>query len=159
MPPALFHMAAWVTIDTDDLADYSVGEKVTALITQALNVGQTDPSARVIPDVIAIARGYLAAQGRNVLSLTPNSIPPEAKTHVCWIVVEALQARLPGLMLTDEEKRMIDRAWEWLRDVAKGTIAISTPDDPVVPDVQAPSPIVVVDKPTRVATRSTLAGL
>ena len=159
MPPALFHMAAWVTIDSGDLADYSVGEKVTALITQALDVGQTDPSARVIPDVIAIARGYLAAQGRNVLSATANSIPPEAKTHVCWIAVEALQARLPGLMLTDEEKRMIDRAWEWLRDVAKGVIAISTPDDPIVPDVQAPSPIVVVDSPVRVMSRDKLAGL
>ena len=159
MPPALFHMPAWVTIDLDDLNDYSAGEKVAALVSAALAVGQTDPSVRVIPDVVAIARGYLAARGQNLLSATANSVPPEAKTHVCWLIIEALQARLPGLVLMDEERRMIDRAWEWLRDVAKGAISIATPDDPIVAEVQAPAAISVVEKPVRVTTRSTLSGL
>lgn len=152
-------MPTWVTITADDLADYSVGIKITALRTQALEEGQTDPFDRVMPDVAEIVRGYLARGGRNQLSETPNSVPPEAKAHFCWIVIEALQARLPGLSLQEEETRMIDRAWQWLRDVARGEIAISTPDDPIAAPVQSGGAITVVNAPTRKYTETGLDGV
>lgn len=152
-------MPTWVAIVADDLNDYSAGAKVSALRSKALAEGQTDPFARVMPDVAATARGYLARGGQNQLSLTANSVPPEAKTHLCWLIIEALQARLPGLALKDEEKRMIDRAWQYLRDVAKGDIAIATPDDPTTPDVQAGSAITVVNAPERRFTRHRLEGI
>jgi len=151
-------MATWITIAATDLNDYSVGAKITALRTSALAAGQTDPFTRVMPDVAATVRTYLAAGGKNELSATANSVPPEAKTHFCWLVIEAMQARLMGLSLKDEERRMIDRAWQWFRDVADGKIGISAPDDPVASEVQAAASISVVSTNTRKFTRTTLDG-
>lgn len=152
-------MAAWITIAATDLNDYSVGAKITALRTNALAAGQTDPFTRVMPDVAATARTYLSANGKNSLDATANSVPPEAKTHLCWIVIEAMQARLMGLSLKDEERRMIDRAWQYFRDVADGKIAISEPDNPIEAEVQAAASISVVSTNTRKFTRTSMDGL
>ena len=152
-------MATWITIDADDLSDYSVAAKITALRSSALAVGQDDPFDRVMPDVAATIRGMISAGGQNLLSSTANSVPPEGKTHFCWLVIEALQARLPGLALKEEERRMIDRAWQWLRDVAKGDIGVSTPDDPITAAMQSGSGISVVTANDRQFTRDKLAGL
>lgn len=152
-------MPRWVTIVAEDLADYSVGAKVDALRQKALASGQTDPFDQIMTDVVATMRGLMSAGGRNQLSKLSDSVPPEAKTHFCWLVIEAMQARLPGLALKDEERRMIDRAWQWLRDVAKRDIAISQPDDPIDAPVQATGGISVVTSNTRLMTRETQAGL
>ena len=152
-------MATWTVITAADLSDYSVGAKVNALRSAALAMGQTDPFDRVMPDVVATVRGLIASSRRNELSATTDSVPPEAKTHVCWLVIEALQARLMGLTLKEEEKRMIDRAWQYFRDVAKGDIAVSMPDNPVVADVQQTSRISILTDNIRNFSRETLAGL
>lgn len=152
-------MAAWIVITATDLADYSVGAKVDALRTAALASGQSDPFTAVMPSVVATCRNYIAGRAGTQLSATADSVPPEAKGHTCWLIIESLQARLPGLRLTDEEKRMIDRAWSWYRDVAKGVLPVSTPDDPIEAPVQSPGRITLVSSSPRLATRETLGGL
>lgn len=152
-------MPTWIVITAANLGDYSVGAKVNALRTAALSSGQTDPFTRVMPDVVATVRTMIASASGNVLSGTANSIPPETKTYVCWLVIEAMQTRLPGLKLMDEERRMIDRAWQYFRDVAKGDIQVSAPDDPETPAVQSGPAISVVSSPDRLFTRNTLSSL
>ena len=152
-------MATWIAITASDLDDYSVGAKVAALRTAALSSGQTDPFDRVMPDLVATVRAMIASASGNVLSDTENSIPPEIKGHVCWLVIEALQTRLPGLRLTEDERRMIDRAWQYLRDVARGDIKVSTPDDAATPEMQDGAAISVVSSPDRLFTRTTLSSL
>lgn len=152
-------MPVWVTIAATDLDDYAVGAKVNALRTAALASGQTDPFLRVMPDVVATVRNMIASNPANVLSATADSVPPETKTHVCWLVIEALQTRLMGLKLTEEERRMIDRAWQYFRDVAKGDITVSTPGDPQAAEVQSGQAISVVSSSGRLFTRDTMAGL
>jgi phage gp36-like protein len=152
-------MPAWVVITSSDLDDYSVGSKVNALRTAALSGGQGDPFDRVMPDVAATCRNMIASNAGNVLSATANSVPPETKTHVCWLIIEALQTRLMGLKLTEEERRMIDRAWQYFRDVAKGDVTVSAPDDPSESEVQGGAAISVVSTGERVSNRDTLAGL
>lgn len=152
-------MPAWIVITPEDLANYSVGQKITALRTEALDEGQADPFTSVMPEVAAEARGYLSRGGQNQLSETANSVPPEAKRSFCWLVIEALQTRLPGLIFTDEEKAAIEAAHKWFEAVAGGKIAITVPDDPVTPEVQAGGAIAVVTAPERRFTTDSLAGL
>jgi hypothetical protein len=152
-------VATWIVIAAADLNDYSVGAKVNALRTAALSSGQTDPFLRVMPDVVATVRNLIASHSANQLSSTPNAVPPEAKMHVCWLIIEALQVRLTGLALKEDERKIIDRAWQYFRDVSKGIISVSTPADAMAAEVQAPGAISVVSAPDRVFSRSTLSGL
>ena len=152
-------MPAWIVITAEDLANYSVGEKITALRQEALDQNQGDPFTAVMPEVAAEARGYLSRGGQNQLSETANSVPPEAKRSFVWLVIQAMQTRLPGLSFSDEEKAAIEDAHRWFERVADGKIAISVPEDPVTPQVQAGGAIAVVSAPTRVFTSTALNGI
>lgn len=157
-------MATWITITAADLRDYSVASKVTALRTAALGSGQADPFDAVMEDVVSAIRVQIQSKWPNHVSETANSIPPEMKTHVCWLILQALQTRLPGLNFTPPEEAMIKAAREYVDNVATGKYTVSKADDPISPrDVQNNAGIEVVtpstDATVRPVSKSTLAGL
>lgn len=152
-------MPAWITIAAADLNDYLVAAQFSALKSAALGVGQTDPFPRVMADIVERVRREIQACPTNKLSATANSIPPELKTQTCYLILEAMQARLPNLRLSDDQRTLISDAKDFLRRVAQCEIPITTPDDPLAEQVQRTGDIELVTKPTRKATRDKMAGL
>lgn len=152
-------MPAWITITSSDLNDYLVGAQVNALKTAALASGQTDPFPRVMADIVERARREIQACPTNKLSATASTIPPELKSQACYLIIEAMQARLPGLKLTEEQRTLISDAKDYLKRIAKCEIPITEPPDPLADQVQRQGDIELVTKPTRKATRDKLAGL
>jgi hypothetical protein len=74
------------------------------------------------------------------------------------LIIEAMQTRLP-MPLSDDQKRMIDRAYKDLEIAGTDDFPISTPDDAETPEVQTSAGVEVASSITRKATRDTLAGL
>lgn len=151
-------MAAWVVIQKTDLNDYLVGAQVAALSTAALAKGQSDPFASVMADRCAYVRNRISNKIR--LSATALAIPPELKTSACMLIIEAMQRRLPMLELTEDQKTGISDAKKDLDIAGTDKFPISTPDDPVEPELQQQSGngVASVSSNTRQATRTSLAG-
>jgi hypothetical protein len=149
---------AWAIITTADLNHYLVAAQVTALRTAALGAGQTDPFNEVMPTVTARIRSICSTNGR-VISATANSVPPEVKDIACYLILEELQTRLPGLKLTEEQVRQTENGRDYLKQIARGEAVISDPLDPITPPVQAGGAIKIITSRERIATRETLKGL
>lgn len=149
---------AWTTISSDDLNHYLVAAQVSAMRSAALGAGQADPFTEVMPTVIARIRAICSTNGK-VISATANSVPPELKDIACYLILEELQTRLPGLVLTDEQRRQTDNGRDYLKQIARGDALVSDPLDPITPPVQQGAPIKVITSRTRLATRDTLKGL
>ena len=150
---------AWVVIAQTDLNDYLVSAQVDALAAAALAPGQTNPFARVMPDVMARIRAAIAGCQRNRVSATANSVPPELKWAACLLTIEAMQTRVVGLVLTEEQKGMIRDAKDELKLIRECESVVVTPTDPVVPDVQRGGNIVVVTSSENEATPQQTSGL
>lgn len=123
-------MSAWITITAADLNDYMVAAQVSALRTAALGSGQTDPFGRVMPDIVERIRLKIQSCPSNRLSATAQTIPPELKWAACYLILEALQVRIPSLKLTEDQKNQVDRAVTQLDRIADCKDRVSEPDDP-----------------------------
>ena len=148
---------AWITIAAADLNDYQVGAMITALRETALADGQADPFANIMHDRCNYVRNRISKKIQ--ISLTPYAVPPELKTCACWLIVEAMQTRLPGLALSEDQKSQISRAYKDLDIAATEDLPISVPTDPVTPAVSTGVGFEQVSTPTRKATRTKLDGL
>lgn len=130
-------MSTWLLLTPADLNDYLVAPQVAALRAAALGDGQTDPFLRVMPDVAHRIRAEIQGCPRNRVSALPNSIPPDLKAIACLLILEALQARIPGLCLTSEQKILIADGRDYLKRISQGRVPIEAPEDPETSTVQA----------------------
>jgi hypothetical protein len=151
-------MSAWIVI-TKELLSASLNEiQLSALQSIALGEGQADPVVELMQDRCNYIRNRISS--RVQLSATEYAVPPELKTDACMLIVEALTVRLSiGMELTEDQVRMINRAYSDLDIAGTDDFPISTPDDPVSAEVQTQGGIRVVSKRTRDATGSSMAGL
>jgi hypothetical protein len=147
----------WIVPTKSDLDTYLVGAQAMAVRTAALAPGQSDTFAAVMQDRCNYVRNRISR--RIQISATAYAIPPELKTTTLWLIIEALQGRLPTLALSEDQRRMIDRAYRDLEIAGTDDLPVSTPDDPTSPSVQASGGIEVVREPTRRLTRESLDGL
>jgi hypothetical protein len=150
-------MSAWNVITASDLNDYLVAAQASAVRTAALAAGQSDPFANVMHDRCNYIRNRISRSVQ--ISNTAYAVPPELKTCACWLIIEALQTRLPSLRLTDDQKTSIARAYKDLDIAATDAFPVSVPDDPVSPSVNPGTSFEQVSTPTRTATRAKLDGL
>jgi hypothetical protein len=105
-------------------------------------------------------RTKVASNPKNVLSARPGSVPEECVWIAALLIIEAMQAGIPGLALTEDQVRMLERAESDLTAIAKGELAVSAPPDPLEPTpVQRGGGVEIVNKPKRTATRESLGGL
>lgn len=128
----------WIVITAANLNDYLVGAQAAAIRTAAVAAGQTDRFTAVMPDVAARIRNEILSCSRNRLDVTANSIPPELKTVACLLILEAMQAGIPGLAMTDDQRTLVKDARDYLKRIAKCEIAVTAPAvaiDP--PDTQS----------------------
>ena len=150
-------MSAWIVVIADDLNDYLVAAQMSALRTAALGSSQNDPFANVMHDRCNYIRNRISK--RIQISSTAYAVPPELKTCACLLVIEAMQARIPSLKLTEDQKTLIKRAYADLDIAVKDELPISTPDDPMEPTVQSGTSVTLVQSRTRKSTRDKMEGL
>lgn len=132
-------MSLWLILTPSDLDDYLAAPQVAALRAAALGSGQTDPFLRVMPDVASRIRAEIQGCPRNRVSATPQSIPPNLKSIACLLILEALQARIPGLSLTPEQKTLIADGRDYLKRIGRGQAPVEAPDDPEPSAIQPSS--------------------
>jgi len=124
---------SWIVITAADLNDYLVGAQAAAVRTAAVAAGQADRFTKVMPDVAARIRNEIESCSRNRLESTSNSIPPELKTIACHLILEAMQAGIPGLALTEDQRTLIRDGRDYLKRISKCEIAVTAPSLPIEP--------------------------
>jgi hypothetical protein len=153
-------MPAWLTIQLADLNDYLVAAQVTALNSSALASGQSDRFTRIMTDMVSRIRVKIEGCPRNYLSATPLTVPPELKWVACYLIIEAMQAAVPGLKLTDDQRNQITKANDQLTRIADCKEVVSTPPDPLnPPDVQRPGQTQLVTHTKRISSRQATRDL
>lgn len=150
----------WITIVLTDLDDYLVAAQRSALSTAALRTGQADPFLEIMPDIILRIRAKIKSCPTNQVSSTVTTIPPELKWVACYLILEAMQVRLPSLALSEGQRAQIDRAVTLLDRIADCKDLVTAPGEALDPsDVQGPGAISVVTYRERKVTRETMEGL
>jgi hypothetical protein len=153
-------MVPWIPISLTDLNDYLVGAQVNALNAAALAAGQTERFARVMTDMVHRIRAKIEGCPRNNVSATPLTVPPELKWVACYLIIEAMQVGIPGLKLTEDQRRQIDRANEQLTRLADCKDVVSAPPDPLLPpEAQRGGQSKLLASNKRIASRDQTRGL
>lgn len=148
----------WTTLTSDDLLRGLTGAERSALTTAALGSGQADPLPGIIADVVAEARGYIAANKANVLG-AGNTVPEKLRIALIARVRFEAFTRLPvgRSLLTEDRVKSNEAAIALLRDVAAGKFAIEEPEVASTEVVSAPGPR--FQRPIREFTRQNQDGL
>jgi hypothetical protein len=120
-------MTKWKEIGVQDLYTYLAVAQVDAL--RRASIGDHDPVCDIIFDVISNVRANISSNKKNILSKRTNAVPPELKSVVCILILEHLQARIPGFKLTDDQIRIANDARMTVQKIARGEIYVSIPDD------------------------------
>jgi hypothetical protein len=150
-------MSAWVVITDAYVKGLLVGAQLNALRTAALAPGQADPFPDAMHDVANYVRNRIS--NKINISATPYAVPPELKRQAGMLIIEALQTRLPSLRLSEDQVRAITKAGKDLDIAGTPQLYISTPDDPVAPDVQSGGSIEIITKPRTTINRDSMRGL
>jgi hypothetical protein len=148
----------WVTLTSDDMLRALTGPERTAVQTAALGAGQADPLPGIIADVVAEARGYIAANKANVLG-EDGTVPEKLRGALIARARFEAFTRLPvgRSLLTEDRVKANEAAVTLLRDVAAGRFAIEEPA--IVSGEILPSPRPSFTRPTREFTRDNQDGL
>ena len=150
-------MASWTVIAVTDLERYLVAPQLDAIRTAALADGQSDPWTETMHDRANYVRNRIA--GRVQLSATPYAVPPELVHQTALLIIEAMQGRIPMLELSEDQRRMIGRAYDDLKLAGTTDFPISAADDAAPAEVQPAGGLTVVSKSAREWSRDSMSGL
>jgi len=158
-------MTNWIVLQAADLNAYQVQTQLDLVRKALLSAGgsdpaQTDPVTECLLSVSNYVRGRIAANTRNFISGTALALPPELKMWACYLVIEALQNRVPGYKLDENQEGMVERAHDVMdevseRDSSKRQFLLTKPVDPVTSDVmQGGIEVVNCPAPRRFTSKS-----
>lgn len=101
-------MLAWTTLNEDALVNYLAHDQMELLRTKQMGKNR-DPLEVIVKDVTAYLRTFVPLQW---LEGAPSkeSIPQACKIWACFLVIEALQARIPELHLSTDQIRNANNA-------------------------------------------------
>ena len=149
----------WVTLDDDSiLSTYLAASQVTAIRTAKVQNGQADPYLEIMEAVVKRIRVNIARVGKPV-SQTDLSIPPEVKDYAVLLILDRMSLRLPTLALTEDQRRQVREAQEFIKTLGDPMVAVSMPDDPMDPDVFLGGGVTTVETHKRHATPKNMDGL
>lgn len=137
--------AAWIVVKTEDLQNYMQA----AIVGNSIIDGAADPQApgggyrsdAALLGAVERVRGAIVAGGRIPLSLTPSSVPPEARQHTLILAIYAMAAAVPTLgpfVASEPFKDLNAKAEKWLERVEEGGV-VTTPADPDTTNFSGPS--------------------
>lgn len=105
-------------------------------VEKANNIGASDVTTRLdslIAMVTERVRGVIRNSGRNTVSATALSVPPEAKQHAAVLVGRALINAVPTMAAVMESSTewssYVGKAEAWL-DAVKSGMRVTVPTDP-----------------------------
>jgi hypothetical protein len=149
----------WSIIAETDLDSYWNAPQSVALKTGKLATPLTDAFPAVMTDVVNGMRTALSARG--LISTLALSVPPEARIHACYLIIEALNTRIPTLKLGDDQKSAAGRARAWLADLTdlQKLVVVSAPDSGTRPNTFQPRGTKLVSARPREFTRRKMDGL
>jgi len=92
--------------------------------------------------VVARVRGIIATRSRgHQISLTPGSVPPEAKQHVLVLAARQLIDSIPvmasAISANDNYPTLYTQAENWIKNIMEGG-SVTSPDDPSPATVAGP---------------------
>jgi phage gp36-like protein len=121
---------SWITLTPAHVDESLSAAELDALRSLQLADGQADPVPEAIARTCTQVNGYVAAQAGHPVGQA-GTIPEELLTSAISIVRWRVIGRLPVKLFTTENRRKeYEDAIAELKDVAKGTFAISFPADP-----------------------------
>ena len=150
-------MAAWVTVVEADLADYLNAAQLAAI----KSAGKVPGAAALnVAAVIFDRANYIQSRiGPHIrVSATKGTVPPELKSQLCQLTIEALTTRIPVLKATDDMKNAFKRAYDDLALVPKGEFAVSNADDGQFAG-QLPNPAKLVTSARREFSQCSMRGM
>jgi len=120
----------WLSITIPNLEDARVAEFITALREEALGQNQTDPSPRLIQDVVEEVRRCIAFCPSTPLDARLDTIPVGLKPLVVEKIVRTLKARL--MIALTEDERAAERLYQKrLEQLTKCEWPVDKPDTPI----------------------------
>ena len=146
---------SWSALTTANVKTRLTGAELAAMQTAALSAGQTDPLPDIITQVTDEVRGYVAANRKNTLGAA-GTLPSKLHGAALAMIRYRLATRLPvKSLLTEDRVKENEAAIRLMEQVAAGKFSI---EDPTSGDRSGVS-IEQASTPTRIATRTKLAGL
>lgn len=143
----------WIYLKPEDLDTYLNEFQLSRL---QLTSGTVDRSktllATLIEDITARIRLELSGKESGCsLDSNPMHIPRELKSAASYLILEALQTRVPGLALTADQLRQCNEARMVLSRISRGELQVEGPENGTQP-LRAPSRI------ERVRSRAPMAS-
>lgn len=151
----------WTTIALTDVATYLENGILMPLNTKDLAAGQTDRFTKAMTDVTNEVRETLQSSpnGGFTISATANSVPAGLKRATCYMIILAMQASCPGLLIDKDKRAIFERAYDVLDLYRAGELRPSTPTDPATNDGQQPPSAEVVRGHCPIVTGCSMRGL
>lgn len=158
-------MKLWKTITLECLKTYLFAPQLNALIDYASIPGGPDIIPMIIEDTISRIRAEVHGKVKNALDDDHLTLPPEVRSAAMHLILEAIQSRVPGISLSDEQKENAKQARELLRRISKGEVPVTYPS-PFEEDTSAYDgffpkhpPVDVLSKRALVFSRNHFRGL
>lgn len=150
---------AWTTLAVGDLNDAKAATLISAVQSNALASGQSDPVPALISSIIEELRGAIGFSGKYQVSATVSTIPPNLKDMAVQKIVRVCKGRLEQLLSQGE---MADEVTyqKRINAIISGEYPIDQPSDPMASPPSTPQGRVSeVQGVTRRFTRCQLDGL
>ncbi len=97
----------WIFLKPEDLTDYLAHEQVQLLAQYSS--AESKPLEHIIKDTCAYIQGQIPEK-LHPCPMATNHLPSACKTAACYIVIEALQSRIPDIQLTEDQIRNAQQA-------------------------------------------------
>src|ERR1700679_4062975 len=129
---------SWILPTESDVLTVLSESELSTYRAAATAVGQADPLAPTLAQVVDLVRGYVGAYRPNTLGL-PGTIPQKLLAPALDLVAVRLPQRV-GVPPKDVRKAAADQAVRLLEQVAAGTFNIEEPDSATTETTSAPRP-------------------
>lgn len=87
----------------------------------------------IVAMIILRVRGAVATGGRNSVSLTAASVPPETEYFTYVLIANAMMVAMPQMaqfVESDTWEAQVETAEDFIKEVSRGSPIISEPSDP-----------------------------
>jgi hypothetical protein len=152
-------MPNWNAIIIADLNDARVAELITALREEALGVGQTDPTPRIIQIVVDEVRRCISFCANTPLDADTTAIPAGLKDMVVQKIFRTMKGRL--LQPLSDDETAAERTYQKrLEQLTRCEWPVDKPDNPIgTAPVSPKTGVELASNTPRQATRASLNAL